>query len=144
MVETEMTEIMKSLDSVTITLPDIGYINDGIILDKIDDIQRFSTPSALLAFDSLDSSLYQAENFQIRRTFKPKLPFPQIHTKQRSSQCSKNNASFKAYYDKKISEDPSHCNVLGHYAANFSQSSGKCRLTKWNLTSINGSVYQYR
>lgn len=33
-----MTDIMKFNDSVTITIPDIGYIIGGMILGKIDDI----------------------------------------------------------------------------------------------------------
>ena len=37
-VETEMTEIMKFHDSVIMTIPGIGYINDGIILGEIGDI----------------------------------------------------------------------------------------------------------
>lgn len=67
-VETKMTEIMKFHDSVIMTIPGIGYINGGIILNEIGDIHRLSSPSKLLAFAGLDPSVYQSGNFQAGRT----------------------------------------------------------------------------
>ena len=45
-----MTDIMKFHDSVIMTIPRIGYINNGTILGEIGDIHRFSTPNKLLTF----------------------------------------------------------------------------------------------
>lgn len=54
-VEAEMTDIMKYLDSVIMTIPGIGYINGGMILGEIGDIHRFPGPKQLLAFAGLES-----------------------------------------------------------------------------------------
>lgn len=59
-VKAEMTKTMKLNDSVVMTIPGIDYINGGIILGEIGDIHRFSTPAKLLAFSSLDPSIYQS------------------------------------------------------------------------------------
>lgn len=48
-VESQMKLIVTSLDSVIMTIPGIGFINCGLILDKIGDITRFSNPSKVLA-----------------------------------------------------------------------------------------------
>ena len=117
-VETEMTEIMKFHDSVIMTIPGIGYINGGIILGETGDIHRFSTPSKLLAFAGLDPSVYQSGNFQARRTRMSKrgsrvLRYALINA---AHNVVKNNATFKAYYDKKMAEGRTHYNALGHCA----------------------------
>lgn len=67
-VEAEMTEITKLNDSVIMTIPCIGYINGGMLLGEIGDIQRFSNPSKLLAFAGIYPSVYQSGNFQAKRT----------------------------------------------------------------------------
>ena len=117
-VETEMTEIMTFHDSVIMTIPGIGYINGGIILGEIGDIHRFSTPSKLLAFAGLDPSVYQSGNFQAKRTRMSKrgsrvLRYALINA---AHNVVKNNATFKAYYDKKMAEGRTHYNALGHCA----------------------------
>ena len=40
------------------TVPDIGYINGGMILGEIGNIHRFSRPGKLLAFAGLDPCVY--------------------------------------------------------------------------------------
>lgn len=50
------------------TIPSIEYINGGMIIGEISDIHRFSNPNKLLAFASLDSSVYQSGNFQAKTT----------------------------------------------------------------------------
>ena len=67
-IEAEMTDIMKFNDSVIMRIPGISYINAGMILGKIGDIHRFSTPNKLLAFAGLDPSVYQSGNFQTKTT----------------------------------------------------------------------------
>lgn len=117
-VEAEMTEIMKFNDSVIMTIPGIGYINGGMILGEIGDIHRFPSPSKLLAFAGLDPSVYQSGNYSARRTRMSKrgsrvLRYALINA---AHNVVKNNATFKAYYDKKMAEDRSHYNALGHCA----------------------------
>lgn len=117
-VEAEMTEIMKFNDPVIMTIPGIGYINGGMILGEIGDIHRFPSPSKLLAFAGLDPSVYQSGNYSARRTRMSKrgsrvLRYALINA---AHNVVKNNATFKAYYDKKMAEGRSHYNALGHCA----------------------------
>jgi len=81
-----MTKIMKYNDSVIMTIPGIGYINSGMILEEIGDIHRFSSPSKLLTFAGLDPSVYQSGNYQ---NVQARLQSAQIRTRQRSPQCCK-------------------------------------------------------
>ena len=117
-VEAEMTEIMRFNDSVIMTIPGIGYLNGGMILGEIGDIHRFSTPKKLLAFAGLDPSVYQSGNFNARRTRMSKrgsrvLRYALMNA---AHNVVKNNATFKAYYDKKMAEGRIHYNALGHCA----------------------------
>ena len=113
-----MTESMRFNDSVIMTIPGIGYLNGGMILGEIGDIHRFSTPKKLLAFAGLDPSVYQSGNFNARRTRMSKrgsriLRYALMNA---AHNVVKNNATFKAYYDKKMAEGRTHYNALGHCA----------------------------
>lgn len=100
-----MTQIMKFNNSVIITILGIGYINSGMILDDIGDIQRFSSPSKLLAFANLAPSVYQSDSHSARHmNVQAKLQSAKIRTHQRSIQCCKEHALFKTNYDKKMAE----------------------------------------
>ncbi len=117
-VEAEMTDIMKYLDSVIMTIPGIGFINGGMILGEIGDIRRFPGPKQLLAFAGLDPSVYQSGNFQAKRTRMSKrgskvLRYALINA---AHNVVKNNSTFKAYYDAKMAEGRTHYNALGHCA----------------------------
>ena len=117
-VEAEMTEIMKFNDSVIMTIPGIGYINGGMILGEIGDIHRFSKPHQLLAYAGLDPSVHESGTFKARRTRMSKrgskvLRYALINA---AHNVVKNNATFKAYYDKKMAEGRTHYNALGHCA----------------------------
>ena len=117
-IESEMTDIVKSLDSVIMTIPGIGYVNGGMILGEIGDITRFTNPSKLLAFAGLDPSVYQSGNFQAKHTRMSKrgsraLRFALINA---AHNVVKNNKTFQDYYNQKMSEGRSHYNALGHCA----------------------------
>ena len=118
LIESEMKDIVSSLDSVIMTIPGIGYINGGMILGEIGDIKRFSSPSKLLAFAGLDPSVYQSGNFEAKHTRMSKrgsrvLRYALINAAHNVVKCNK---TFKAYYDQKMSEGRSHYNALGHCA----------------------------
>lgn len=68
MIESEVEDIMNSLDSVIMTVPGIGPINGGMILGEIGDINRFSSPRKLVAFAGLDPSVYQSGKFSAKNT----------------------------------------------------------------------------
>ena len=100
-IEAEMTDIVRSLDSVIMTIPGIGYVNGGMILGEIGDIHRFSQPCKLLAFAGLDPSVYQSGNFQAKHTKMSKrgsrvLRYALINA---AHNVVNNNQTFKAYYD---------------------------------------------
>lgn len=118
-VEAEMTEIMKFNVSPIMTIPGIGYINGGMILGEIGDIRRFSKPHQLLAYAGLDPSVHESGSFKARRTRMSKrgskvLRYALINA---AHNVVKNNATFKAYYDKKMAEGRTHYNALGHCAS---------------------------
>ena len=117
-IESEMKDIVASLDSVIMTIPGIGYINGGMILGEIGDVHRFSNPSKLLAFAGLDPSVYQSGNFQASHTRMSKrgsraLRYALINA---AHNVVKNNKTFNDYYQQKISEGRSHYNALGYCA----------------------------
>ena len=63
-IESEIKDIVFSLDSVIMTIPGIGPINGGMILGEIGDIHRFSKPRnclplqvSILPFTSPETSL---------------------------------------------------------------------------------------
>ena len=117
-VEAEMTDIMKYLDSVIMTIPGIGYINGGMILGEIGDIRRFPGPKQLLAFAGLDPSVYQSGNFQAKHTRMSKRGSKVLRYALMNSAHNvvKNNSTFKAYYNAKMAEGRTHYNALGHCA----------------------------
>lgn len=117
-IESEMTDIVKSLDSVIMTIPGIGYVNGGMILGEIGDITRFTNPSKLLAFAGLDPSVYQSGNFEAKHTRMSKrgskaLRYALINA---AHNVVKNSKTFQDYYTQKKSEGRSHYNALGHCA----------------------------
>ena len=117
-IESEMEDIVKSLDSVIMTIPGIGYINGGMILGEIGDITRFTSPSKLLAFAGLDPSVYQSGNFQAKHTRMSKRGSRSLRyaLMNAAHNVVKNNQTFKEYYDQKKSDGRSHYNALGHCA----------------------------
>ena len=117
-IEAEMTELMKGVGSVIMTIPGIGYINGGMIVGEIGDIHRFSCPNKLLAFAGLDPSVYQSGNFSAKRTRMSKrgsrvLRYALVNA---AHNVVKNNSTFRAYYDAKMAEGRQHYNALGHCA----------------------------
>ena len=117
-IESEMEDIVKSLDSVIMTIPGIGYINGGMILGEIGDVTRFTNPSKLLAFAGLDPSVYQSGNFEAKHTRMSKrgsrtLRYALVNA---AHNVVKNTQTFSDYYNHKLAEGRSHYNALGHCA----------------------------
>lgn len=135
-----MAQIMKFNGSVITTIPSIGYINDGMILGEVGDIHHFSCPSKLLAFAGLDPSIYQSGNYNSARC---------TRMSKRGSRVLRYtliNSAYNVvpYYDKKMVESRTHYNALGTVLASSPRASGRCSLTKPNLTLTKRSVYQYQ
>lgn len=117
-VESEMKDIVTSLDSVIMTIPGIGPINGGMILGEIGDINRFSKPRKLLAFAGLDPSVYQSGNFTAKKTKMSKRGSSALRyaLMNAAHNIVKYNQTFKEYYDSKRAEGRGHYNALGHCA----------------------------
>lgn len=117
-VESEMKDIVTSLDSVIMTIPGIGPINGGMILGEIGDINRFSKPRKLLAFAGLDPSVYQSGNFIAKKTKMSKRGSSALRyaLMNAAHNIVKYNQTFKEYYDSKRAEGRGHYNALGHCA----------------------------
>ena len=117
-VESEMKDIVTSLDSVIMTKPRIGPINGGKILGEIGDINRNSKPRKLLAFAGLDPSVYQSGNFIAKKTKMSKRGSSALRyaLMNAAHNIVKYNQTFKEYYDSKRAEGRGHYNALGHCA----------------------------
>lgn len=117
-VESEIRDIVISLDSVIMTIPGIGPINGGMILGEVGDINRFSKPRKLLAFAGLDPSVYQSGNFIAKKTKMSKRGSSALRyaLMNAAHNVVKYNQTFKEYYDSKRSEGRGHYNALGHCA----------------------------
>ena len=117
-VESEMKDIVTSLDSVIMTIPGIGPINGEMIIGEIGDINRFSKPRKLLAFAGLDPSVYQSGNFIAKKTKMSKRGSSALRyaLMNAAHNIVKYNQTFKEYYDSKRAEGRGHYNALGHCA----------------------------
>ena len=135
-VESEMKDIVTSLDSVIMTIPGIGPINGGMILGEIGDINRFSKPRKLLAFAGLDPSVYQSGNFIAKKTKMSKRGSSALRyaLMNAAHNIVKYNQTFKEYYDCKRAKAVAITMLLDIALASLSVSSTRCLRTMWNLT----------
>lgn len=117
-VESEIKDIVSSLDSPIMTIPGIGPVNGGMILGEIGDINRFSKPRKLLAFADLDPSVYLSGNFSAKKTRLSKRGSSALRyaLMNAAHNVVKNNQTFRNYYDSKRAESRGHYNALGHCA----------------------------
>ena len=118
LLDIDISNIMEELNSPILSIPGIGTWLGAIIISEIGDISRFSSATKLLAFAGLDPSVRQSGNFNARRTRMSKrgsrvLRYALMNA---AHNVVKNNATFKAYYDKKMAEGRTHYNALGHCA----------------------------
>ena len=117
-VESEIKDIVSSLDSPIMTIPGIGPVNGGMILGEIGDIHRFSKPRKLLAFAGLDPAVYQSGKFSAKSTRMSKRGSSALRyaLMNAAHNVVKNNPTFREYYDSKRAEGRGHYNALGHCA----------------------------
>lgn len=117
-VDAEISNIMETLHSPIMTIPGIGCLNGAMILSCIGNIQRFSSPSKLLAYAGLDPAVIQSGNFTARNTRMSKrgnsmLRYALINA---AHNVVLNNDTFAQYYNSKIAQGKSHYCALGHTA----------------------------
>ena len=142
--ELGMANLVTCLHSVIMTIPGIGTTNGGMILGEIGDIHRFPTPGKLLAFAGLDPSVYQSGNFQAKKTRMSKrgsrvLRYALVNA---AHNVVKEQCDFQGLL--RCQDEPKAgltIMPLDTVPASLSESSGRCSLTKWNLTSNKRSAY---
>lgn len=116
--ETVITDTMKNLNSVIMTVPGIGYMDGAIILGEIGDIHRFPSPGKLLAYAGLDPTVCQSGNFTAKSTKMSKrgsklLRYALINA---AWQLTLHDQTFSDYYNLKRSQGLNHYGALGHVA----------------------------
>ena len=117
-VESAMDIPMSKLDLPFMSIPGMGMKQGAIIASTIIDINRFSSPSKVLAFAGLDPRVRQSGQFNARSTRMSKrgdslLRYALVYA---AHNVVKNDETFKKYYNLKVSQGKSHYNALGHCA----------------------------
>jgi len=106
----ELKLLLDKINSPISTIPGIGPVNEATILGEIGDINRFSTPSKLVAYAGLDASISQSGEFTSPNSKMSKRGSPHLRKAiyQAAFIASVNDPVFKAYYLKKRSEGKHH------------------------------------
>lgn len=116
-VDKKIQEMMDKLDSPIVTIPGISYRLGSIIIAEIGGIHNFNNPSQLLAFAGMEPSIYQSGQYQgtgkMVKRGSPHLRWAMYHASRLISIYS---PTFKAYYEKKLSEGKHYNVVLSHVA----------------------------
>lgn len=115
-IESDIKDIMDSLNTKILTIPGIGYTLGAMILSEIGDVSRFSNPKKILAYAGLDPSVKQSGNFNASNTKISKRGSKHlryaIHTA--ASIIIFNNDTFYEYYTSKRASGKGYRNAIGH------------------------------
>jgi len=117
-VEQKISDTLDILNSPITTIPGIGKVIGATILGEIGDINRFSSPSKLVAYAGIDSKTSQSgtsENFSGKMT-KRGSPYLRTALFRAALVASTTDPVFKAFYQKKRSEGKHHLTCIGAVA----------------------------
>ena len=117
-VEKLSKQILDEMESKLLTIPGMSYNQATVIHGFIGDISRFNKSCQLLAYASLDPSVYQSGNFEARSTRMSKrgnslLRYNLVYA---AHNLVLHNRTFKEHYDLKRSQGKTHYCALGHCA----------------------------
>lgn len=117
-IDLKIKEIMNELNSVILTIPGISYTLGSIILSEIGNIDRFASPTKLLAFEGLDPSVRQSGNFNatIVKMSKRGSKLLRYAMLRASGIIIWNSETYNAYYNRKLAQVKSHNNAICHVA----------------------------
>ena len=117
-IDLKIKEIMDELNSVILTVPGISYTLGAIILSEIGNIDKFASPTKLLAFEGLDPSVKQSGNFNatIIKMSKRGSKLLRYAILKASGIIIWNSETYNAYYNRKLSQGKSHNNAVCHVA----------------------------
>lgn len=114
--DNKIKEIMDELNSVILTIPGISYTLGSIILSEIGNIDKFASPTKLLAFEGLDPSVKQSGNFNatIIKMSKRGSKLLRYAMLRASGLIIWNSETFKEYYNRKLAQGKTHNNAVCH------------------------------
>lgn len=116
--DNEINSIYTSFNCYLSTIPGISNTLAPIILSEIGDINKFSSPSKLVAFAGIDPSINQSGEFVGNENTMSKRgsPFLRRALFLAAFVAENNDPSLKAYYQKKINEGKHHYVATGAVA----------------------------
>lgn len=116
MLENLIEGVMDKINSPILTIPGISYTLGSVIISEIGDIHNFATPAKLLAFAGLEPSSYQSGKFTAGNTpmVKRGSTYLRFALLSAARLVSKNDETFKAYADKKRSENKHYFVIMSH------------------------------
>lgn len=114
----KIKEMMDEINSVILTIPGISYTLGSIILSEIGNIDKFASPTKLLAFEGLDPSVKQSGNFNatIIKMSKHGSKLLRYAMLRASGLIIWNSETYNTYYNKKLAQGKSHNNAVCHVA----------------------------
>lgn len=117
-IDLKIKEIMDELNSVILTIPGISYTLGSIILSEIGNIDKFASPTKLLAFEGLDPSVKQSGNFNatIIKMSKRGSKLLRYAMLRASGLIIWNSETYNTYYNRKLAQGKSHNNAVCHVA----------------------------
>lgn len=109
-VSKEIKELYSKLDNHLLSVPGVGQNLAPVILAEIGDINKFDSPSKLIAFAGVDPTENQSGNKQSSgdKISKRGSPYLRHAIYTASLVAIKNEPELRAYYDKKIGEGKHH------------------------------------
>lgn len=109
-VEIEIESILSRMNTPIQTIPGIGNVTAAIILGEIGDINRFDSPSKLVAYAGLDATVSQSGEYECSTNHLSKRGSPYLRKAlyQAAFIAECHDPVFKAYYQKKRAEGKHH------------------------------------
>ena len=117
LVENEISTHMSKIKSKIPTIKRIGEVSAATIIAELEDISRFNSPDAIMAFAGLDPRLYQSgtQEFKGRMNKKGSVTLRRVLMNCAESVIC-DNPVFYNYYRKKRDEGKAHRVALSHVA----------------------------
>ena len=116
--ESEISNIMRKLDSPITTITGIGNVTGAAIISEIGDISKFDNPRKLVAFAGLDATATQSGEFEASHNVMSKRSSPYLRKAifQAALIASFHDPVLSVYYQKKKAEGKHHLTCVGAVA----------------------------
>lgn len=116
--ESEISNIMRKLDSPITTITGIGNVTGAAIISEIGDISKFDNPRKLVAFAGLDATVTQSGEFEASHNVMSKRGSPYLRKAifQAALIASFHDPVLSVYYQKKKAEGKHHLTCVGAVA----------------------------